>query len=606
MRLTELELANFKVFAESTKIPIRPITLIFGPNSSGKSSILQSLLLMKQSATTEFTEGNLLQFRGSLVDLGSYHETVNGRDPSKSISLGVTFDLSDETKALEDFSSMTGLRIENPRVSVKTNFVSEQPWREGLGSGTVRSIEATFDDEKLILDAVNDSAVATISTNEQEVHFSKKRFSPIRMRISELLTEPFLYQEILKPLLAKSIEGLTEKLEELRKKFDAAPDEDPRPEEVNQRRPRFRKVTKPYFAKEIHSHERLLSVLSEYDYESFKKDLQLANEKIFIGLRGCILDRSQVVDRNSDILYPSFEHTSSANFYVEKFKELLSDEFLVNDMYIEGEDNPFREFRDVYTEKYYLLTHIWQLDYILVSSEIYRKFLHQLLYIGPMRQFPSRYYLPESVAGDSVGKRGELSPTLLLQRPNLISDVNSWLDRLNVGYELDISRLVNKESAFDEGIFALMIRKKGMGMASSLLDVGFGISQLLPVVLQSIVSEKSTLCIEQPELHLHPALQAELGDLFIEAALGERKNTLILETHSEHIMLRLMRRMRDTCNGTLPPWLPPIRPQDIAVLYVQPGESSTTVRILELDNEGQLLDPFPGGFFEEGFRERFS
>src|SRR5262249_17495461 len=159
--------------------------------------------------------------------------------------------------------------------------------------------------------------------------------------------------------------------------------------------------------------------------------------------------------------------------------------------YIEGIDNRFREWGDVYTQKYFLLTHIWLLDLILIASGLYRRFLHQLLYLGPMRQFPSRYYFPETVVGDNVGKTGELSPTLFLQRPHPVSAVNSWLDRLKVDYELDISRLVARESTFEEGVFALRIRKKSTGVSSSLVDVGFGVSQLLPVVLQCILSEKS-------------------------------------------------------------------------------------------------------------------
>jgi hypothetical protein len=67
-----------------------------------------------------------------------------------------------------------------------------------------------------------------------------------------------------------------------------------------------------------------------------------------------------------------------------------------------------------------------------------------------------------------------------------------------------------------------------------------------------------------------------------------------------------MRRMRNTVQGTLPDSLPPVRPEDVAILYVQPRESAAVVRLLELDEEGELLDPWPGGFFEEGFRERFT
>ena len=137
-------------------------------------------------------------------------------------------------------------------------------------------------------------------------------------------------------------------------------------------------------------------------------------------------------------------------------------------------------------------------------------------------------------------------------------------------------------------------------------DIGIGISQILPVLVSAYASAEKILAIEQPEIHLHPALQAELSDVFIESALGERRNTFILETHSEHLILRIMRRMRDTVQGTLPDGLPSVRPEDVAILYIQPRDSAAVVRLLELDEEGELLDPWPGGFFEEGFRERFA
>jgi hypothetical protein len=95
-------------------------------------------------------------------------------------------------------------------------------------------------------------------------------------------------------------------------------------------------------------------------------------------------------------------------------------------------------------------------------------------------------------------------------------------------------------------------------------DVGIGISQVLPVLVHCYANEGKLVAIEQPEIHLHPALQAELGDVFIESALGERKNTFLLETHSEHLILRIMRRIRETTAGTLPEGIPPIKPDDVA------------------------------------------
>jgi predicted ATPase len=113
------------------------------------------------------------------------------------------------------------------------------------------------------------------------------------------------------------------------------------------------------------------------------------------------------------------------------------------------------------------------------------------------------------------------------------------------------------------------------------------------------------IAIEQPELHLHPAQQAELGDVFIESALGERKNTFLLETHSEHLILRVMRRIRETTQRRLPPGAPSVRPSDVAVLYVERDGDHSIVREMPLNERGELVKAWPKGFFEEAFNEMF-
>ena len=136
-------------------------------------------------------------------------------------------------------------------------------------------------------------------------------------------------------------------------------------------------------------------------------------------------------------------------------------------------------------------------------------------------------------------------------------------------------------------------------------DVGSGIGYVLPV-LTSLASDDISL-IQQPELHLHPALQSKLGDVVIKAVENkafDRAFTLI-ETHSEHLLLRVMRLIKNAQERS-EEVLDPITYERVAILYFDPSVSGETkVRRLRLAPDGQLIDRWPGGFFKERLRDIF-
>lgn len=173
--------------------------------------------------------------------------------------------------------------------------------------------------------------------------------------------------------------------------------------------------------------------------------------------------------------------------------------------------------------------------------------------------------------------------------------------------EAESRRIVEQITASDiDRIPELVLIDRRTDTAVSHRDVGIGVSQVLPVLVSCYGLRDQIIAIEQPEIHLHPALQAELGDVFIQSALGSNKNAFILETHSEHLVLRIMRRVRDTTDERLPSGMPAVRPDDVSVLFIEPTKAGAIVRTIELDADGEFVDPWPGGFFEEGFKERFS
>lgn len=129
------------------------------------------------------------------------------------------------------------------------------------------------------------------------------------------------------------------------------------------------------------------------------------------------------------------------------------------------------------------------------------------------------------------------------------------------------------------------------GTPINLADMGDGVSQLVPVIVQTLLlPDHGCLLVAQPEIHLHPGAQADLADLFVDALA--RRRQFIIETHSEHLILRLRRRIAE---GKLDA-------SRVRIFFVQLRAGKTHVRQLELDEHGHF-PKWPKNFFEEGFEE---
>jgi predicted ATPase len=110
--------------------------------------------------------------------------------------------------------------------------------------------------------------------------------------------------------------------------------------------------------------------------------------------------------------------------------------------------------------------------------------------------------------------------------------------------------------------------------------------------------------IEQPELHIHPSLQAAIADLFVEAIVTN-KHRFIIETHSEHLILRLLRRIRETGTGNAPTNRQ-LRTDDLSIYYLEQKGGMSRERRIDVDVKGEFIQPWPDDFFEIDFYERFA
>lgn len=140
-------------------------------------------------------------------------------------------------------------------------------------------------------------------------------------------------------------------------------------------------------------------------------------------------------------------------------------------------------------------------------------------------------------------------------------------------------------------------------------EVGVGVTQLLPVVVACMTRNGWFFMIQEPETHVHPRLQAKLGDLLIDSTADHlsygNANQLMVESHSEHLIHRLKRRIRETTNGSAPKNLE-VWADRVAINYFNQENGATRTHQIHLDINGEFVEPWPDDFFDLDFNERFA
>ncbi|MGY6275097.1 DUF3696 domain-containing protein [Methylomonas sp. MgM2] len=150
----------------------------------------------------------------------------------------------------------------------------------------------------------------------------------------------------------------------------------------------------------------------------------------------------------------------------------------------------------------------------------------------------------------------------------------------------------------------LKLRHKLHGSIVEIEDVGVGVSQIIPVLMSIVQSDH--VFIQQPELHLHPKLQAQMADAFIERVNDYMCANFVVESHSEHFLLRLLRRIRETHNSDIRHKLFGLSADQVSVLYVDKLEDgSSKIFPLRISPDGEFIDRWPHGFFSERDGELF-
>lgn len=228
--------------------------------------------------------------------------------------------------------------------------------------------------------------------------------------------------------------------------------------------------------------------------------------------------------------------------------------------------------------------------------------LDTVYHLGPLRAAPVRRYPWSGTPPDGVGRVGEavveamlaarkrgqmISPGHRKRRIGLEQYVAMWLEKLELVDQFSVHEV-------SEGtqIYEVRIRRTAKAEEVTLTDVGFGISQILPVlVLCLFVPEGATVLLEQPEIHLHPAVQSGLADFLIDVCKN-RKVQVIVESHSEHLLRRLQRRIAEEV----------IEPEDVGLYFCALRDDRSELSRLDINSVGSITN-WPDDFFGDEFEE---
>jgi hypothetical protein len=538
--ITSIAIENFKGIRERIAIELKPITLFFGPNSAGKSTILHALHYAREIFERHNLNADQTLVGGKCIDLGGFRNFVHGRDLSRSVVLWFEMDL--RYRDLPSYSFVEGEGFQGYLTDVETPEVAQ-----GVRSASVE---------------------VAVSWSELRQSFYVQRYA-VWLNDEPLATIQSYFE---------------------RHQVELA--------EVNFQHPVLQ------VAGESGSLGEALEVLES---RPLPHTIPIENQGDALPTWGQALPLILFPDGTDEIRSSGVDGVQQAQVAADTLVALFS-------------------------------------QLVVGPGQLLRDALQQFRYLGPLRETPPRNFACPRFPDPSRWANGVAAWDLLHSDAELAKRVSSWLsgpDSLETGYTVRVKRykelpldsplivLLRSDRAFDElEDIRSLIDKLPTKSSVTLVednsnievlphDVGVGISQLIPVVVLAIDQRTGLAAIEQPELHIHPAIQVRLGDLFVQQITTDSSRRFLLETHSEHLLLRLLRRIRETSEGDLPPGHPGLKPEQVSVIYVKAspeveggqgeGDGAPHLRLhpLRIDETGEFIDCWPRGLFDERAEELF-
>lgn len=499
--MDRIKFQNYKAF-ENGEIELRPLTLLLGANSSGKSSILHLLLMLEQTINCKDDLKSAFKANGHSVSMGEDINLLKDMNRQSSMVLEIDVPPSSFISEIKTFhgllnqSSILGFMNNLKYNSPKDFKIFEKASREWMEQITKSENNKSVDIAKTYLEIVS-------KDNDN--------------LLSYLLETEVAKQKVRNEWWKKyTVDELSQMISDLGACFKT-------------------------FEEEFKESPSVVSLKYILSYNKTQRKLKVKECSISVGDRELLaisLYRNKLIVTSKVYDNVCIERLVGPSSFSGIFNGLSLN--ILNDM-----KSPF----EVYIEK--------------IFNEAFKSATHffsetNINYIGPLRATPQRYYFLDGTNTISTfGYRsGERIAEILKGSKDIDNMVNEWMKRFGLNV---------KVKEFKDVIHKIKVRQNSLDL--DLPDVGFGVSQILPILIDGVLfGDDTTTIMEQPEIHLHPKMQAELADFFINVVKRNNNDTkkttrrYVIETHSEYIMKRIRRRIAEGV----------IAPEDVAIYFVEP------------------------------------
>lgn len=546
--IIKYRMQNFKAFRDTGYIDLAPITILCGANSVGKSSVLKSILLVKQSSVERRSSSmrdaptQPLLLNGEWTKLGSWSDTINWRMKNQPIVLSwdVTASVNEVAQLKDEFFFAIDSGKNNTPFSIKyqTQIRSDVNAAEELSS-YIEASELTTSECKITLQANNSdnlrSGCFSISANSLDRVVQGKELNSRRSRKQ----------------FSSEIASLVEKLDiEIQLGNVQAT------------------LVGPFIAN--------LSPIFDASWMPFLRRLLATASQQRAGKRG-----------------PKPKWITNFEKKIKSYEEESKDEFSL------------LMFDSQTAEVTALISYITRcffeyFDHFRSSvSPLWRR----IRYLGPLRYEPQRFYQFNDTGGVDIGVSGEFTVQVLSLESNRHINYSpiSYQDDGSIRIEESVSTSLLEATNYWLAIMDLPIIEISPLRQSlyelklgpdghALPDVGFGVSQVLPIIVESLRAESGDeVVLEQPEIHLHPRIQSIIADFFI--ARSQDGVRFLVESHSEYLVKRLCRRIAEDSIDSLS--------DKISIAFVSEDliDGGASCQRLQLNEFGEI-ENWPPGFFD--------